>query len=1252
MSKKLSILVWAGLAAGAAMGAASPDGRAEYEFGFAGGRVEFRVKYDGKDAATVRTGEGWKSAKSRGGAERFAGGWETVWGDRKTVKEAYRREWFDAVDGDGRAVEVEARIYDEGFAFRSVLKGGGEFAEKTSVDWPAGARAWAITGTEATYPEAALEIAEGDAEWMTPLTVEVEGVASSFFEAHAVGYPRMRAKPRAGGVEVKLLQEETPKLKAGAGTPWRALQLAGDAAGLVENSTLILNLNPPCAIEDTSWIKPGLTMSNLSNCRLENGELLEAARAGKEMGARYLQLDWGWYGTEWGWSDADRERYLKTNPEMAEEGTWRGNTTGNARRTAKGAVPYLPGWKRQFDVDLDFGTLIPELKKLGCGLSLYVRGRVLEKENLDELFGLYRGWGVEGVKPGFVRYGTAEATDWLRGMLAAAARHRLWVDIHDEDVPDGRQRTWPNLFLTEGVGGEEGKHPVRQDVTIPFARGLAGPYDYTPMVFTAGRSQAHVLAMLLCQPGPSAVVRGPAAAREKLGATGSCWGLGDAKEWVKALPWRWDETRVTDAAIGRKIVVARRSGREWFAAGMSGEGEERTKLGLGFLEPGVEYRMTTWEDDLADGEAAVRRMRKRVETVRAGERVEIVMAGSGGFLARWRPLDGNAGEKCLSGEGWWCEGAPVRVPHTWNAVDGADGLGVPEGQPGHNSASSGSYWRGAKTYRRALPGKEKGKRHFVRCDGVSIKAEVRVNGKLAGRHVGAFSGFTFEVTELLKESGNELEITADNTYDPEVPPNEGDFTMYGGVYRDVWWITKPEVCIDPLRNVRVHADCETGEVRAEVPVSGGEDEVQKFSFGKPELWSPENPKLYAVTVTAGTDRATVKFGFRKAEFREDGFYLNGKKRVMRGVCRHQDRIGKGWAVSESDEAEDVEWIKRMGADAVRTSHYPQSPAFYRMCDEKGLMVWTELPVVDEVPKGEKFRKHALEMAREMVEQNANHPSIVTWGVFNEVYQFRKADGSAEPLLRELRDEIKRLDPGRAVVGASNKDLGELCAVPDELGMNLYPGWYGKAGAEGMAERIGKTLKASGRKSICVSEYGGGGCIESHADALERPAPVSRFHPEEYQAWLHRCNYMGIAGNPGVWGSFVWVMFDLGSDSRQEGVQAGRNDKGLVTGDRKTAKDAWHFYKCNWNPEPELRVVGERESATTNGTRTVVVFSNAPEVMFRLNGKLYGAQAPDRVKTCVWKGVKLQPGENELEFRAGPITRRVKVDYKNKEGSKE
>ncbi|HNX05668.1 MAG TPA: glycoside hydrolase family 2 TIM barrel-domain containing protein, partial [Opitutales bacterium] len=626
---------------------------------------------------------------------------------------------------------------------------------------------------------------------------------------------------------------------------------------------------------------------------------------------------------------------------------------------------------------------------------------------------------------------------------------------------------------------------------------------------------------------------------------------------------------------------------------------------------------------------------------------------AGGFLATFDPVPPCQGDRdiprerarSLNGTGWTCDGMPVTVPHNWNIGDGADGLDVPKEKRGHRSVSSPSYERKKVCYARALPDPVKGRRTFVKCEGASVKAEMRVNGKVAGRHAGAYTAFCFEVTDLLKPSGNRLEIDVDNAYDPDLPPNEADFTAYGGLYRNVWLIETPRVCIDPTVDggpgLAIDADPDTGRVTARVAVSGGTNEVQTFEFANPKLWSPETPDLYALTVKIRQggceDEVTETFGFRKTEFRQDGFYLNGRKRQIHGVCRHQDRLGKGWAVSAADEAEDVRWMKKMGADGVRTSHYPDSPAFYDLCDRNGLLVWTEIPVVDDVPPTEAFKANAIRMAREMVTQHRNHPSVIVWGIFNEVYQYRKQDGSAEKTLTPVRDCIRALDPSRPVGGASNGNKLGLNAVPDVLGMNLYPGWYGAA-ADKMGELIAKACEANKRSAVAVTEYGGGASVNQHADATYRPKTTDRFHPEEYQAYLHHGNYAGIRDNPRVWGSFAWVMFDLASDSRQEGEFAGINDKGLVTGDRRTAKDTFYLYKANWNPEPELHLVGERMTSTTNATKTVVVFANTDDVWLRVNGRVIGMKHPDAVKTCVWPDVPLDPGPNEIDLRGGPFAK--------------
>ena len=595
-------------------------------------------------------------------------------------------------------------------------------------------------------------------------------------------------------------------------------------------------------------------------------------------------------------------------------------------------------------------------------------------------------------------------------------------------------------------------------------------------------------------------------------------------------------------------------------------------------------------------------------------------------------------------DGWTVDGVPAAVPHTWNAIDAADGEGRAENwaKIGYSSGAL-SYARKTALYRRALPDAKPGKRYFVRCGGASIRAAVKVNGIEIGRHTGAFTAFCFEATAAMKPSGNMLEISVNNGFDPDVQPIHADFSVYGGLYRVPELIETDVVCIDPVtdgaRGVRIEADADTGVVLAHVSVLGGTNEVQRFEFPEPRLWSPETPHLYTLKVSVRQrgceDSVDVRFGFRKTEFRKDGFYLNGVRRQLRGVCRHQDRAGRGWGRGREDEAEDIRWIKLMGADAVRTSHYPQSEAFYDLCDEHGILVWTELPNVNGITFTEKARENELREAREMVNQNRNHPCIFTWGIFNELYN-KPMEQAPEPRMAALRDYVKSLDPSRPVAAASNHTgKNALNAVPEILGFNLYPGWYGKD-ADRMGEVIDEAFKLNpARTTAAVSEYGGGGSFGQHADAKARPAKSdSPFHPEEYQAYLHWGNYRGIVRDGRIWGSFVWVMFDLASDARREGAVFGMNDKGMVTWDRMHPKDAFYFYKANWNPEPELHLVGSRMTVTAAEKGTVMAFSTVGKIALFLNGKLYGEKEPDEVKTAIWEDVPLRPGLNELEVRAG------------------
>jgi len=303
----------------------------------------------------------------------------------------------------------------------------------------------------------------------------------------------------------------------------------------------------------------------------------------------------------------------------------------------KGHVPYLPTWKRYTWVDLDVPTYVRYLRERGMGLSLYVRGRMLEKENLDELFGLYEQWGLEGVKPGFVRYGDQASTDWNRELIRRAGEHRLTVDIHDAWLTDGIERTYPNLLISEGGGGEEGRHPVHQDVALPFTRCLAGPFDFTPKFFRPGVSHAHMSAMLLAYPGPTAIVRGTSAARFGQDHVKGCEVWGPEREFVKALPMTYDESLVLEAEIAKHLTVARRKGDRWFLAGLTGTSDRIARIRLDFLPEGKAYRLRLVSDDLkTSAECRMAKVEERI--VRKNDELSVKLDRAGGFVALMTPL--------------------------------------------------------------------------------------------------------------------------------------------------------------------------------------------------------------------------------------------------------------------------------------------------------------------------------------------------------------------------------------------------------------------------------------------------------------------------------------------------------------------------------------------------------------------------------------------------------------------------------------
>ena len=634
----------------------------------------------------------------------------------------------------------------------------------------------------------------------------------------------------------------------------------------------------------------------------------------------------------------------------------------------------------------------------------------------------------------------------------------------------------------------------------------------------------------------------------------------------------------------------------------------------------------------------------------------------------------------LLNDGWTLDDSEkVTLPHTWNAVDGADGISKKaqrrlDGYKRSKSrffskqwwrwmlnpaGSEDSYVRRQGIYTRTLETTRKsGRRFFLRCDGASITANVYLNGKFIGRHLGAYTAFCYELTDYLRsDRPSELAIVVDNRLNEDIPTTHADFTVYGGIYRDVWLIETDEVCIDPTYyggdGVSVKADPESGRVHVDTRLNGGSAAVRyaiagvgewdtaDFTVKDFELWSPERPKVYELTATlADGDSVTVPFGFRSCAFAKDGtFLLNGKPFALRGVNRHQDRTGKGWAVSHEDEDEDFRLIKEMGANTVRTAHYPQSRHIYDLFDRGGIVAWVEVPCTDTLSPTPAFRATVDEMIREMTVQLGNHPSICMWSVYNELgngWTCQLPMAQQARFIAGSNELFKQLDPSRPTTAAScMPNATELNAIPDMIALNTYPGWY-----YGLAEEFSKRVRdfcaTNRRERIGISEYGAGASVNQHQWPVAKPKCSGPFHPEEYQAVCHAEIYSAADAMSEVLGTWVWAMFDFAADTRNEGEKPGYNDKGLVTADRKTPKEAYYFYQANWTKTPVLCLVGSKCRKVEAATVPVVVFTNQGEVTLKVNGKAVATAQPDGHCVARFEQVQLAEGENRIEVSAGSL----------------
>lgn len=618
------------------------------------------------------------------------------------------------------------------------------------------------------------------------------------------------------------------------------------------------------------------------------------------------------------------------------------------------------------------------------------------------------------------------------------------------------------------------------------------------------------------------------------------------------------------------------------------------------------------------------------------------------------------------------KGTEVRVdlPHTWNAQDALSG--------------KIDYKRGIGNYEKNLfiRSEWKGKRLFIRFEGVNNIADVFVNRRHIGEHRGGYGAFIFEITgkvEYGKE--NSILVRVNNGEQLDIMPLVGDFNFYGGIYRDVHLLITDETCISPLNyaspGVRLIQDSVShkyAKVRAVVDLSNGDSgnrEVelnvrlldgqrvvkegtkkvnlsgnaamqQEFTFeiDQPHLWNGrQDPFLYQAEVTLSrngqmVDRVTQPLGLRFYRIAPDKvFFLNGKHLPLQGVCRHQDRSEVGNALRPQHHEEDVALMLEMGVNAVRLAHYPQATYFYDLMDKNGIIVWAEIPFVGPGGYNDKgfvdlpaFRANGKEQLKELIRQHYNHPSICVWGLFNELTEL--GDNPVE-YIKELNVLAHQEDPTRLTTSASNQ-MGDLNFITDAIAWNRYDGWYGGTPAD-LGKWLDRMHKDHPEICIAISEYGAGASIYHQQDSLVKTVPTSWWHPENWQTYYHIENWKTISSRPYVWGSFVWNMFDFGAAHRTEGDRPGINDKGLVTFDRKVRKDAFYFYKANWNgEEPMLYLTGKRNTARTQRLQTIIAFTNQSGAELFVNGKSYGKAIPDSFAILEWKNVELQPGENEIK----------------------
>ena len=626
-------------------------------------------------------------------------------------------------------------------------------------------------------------------------------------------------------------------------------------------------------------------------------------------------------------------------------------------------------------------------------------------------------------------------------------------------------------------------------------------------------------------------------------------------------------------------------------------------------------------------------------------------------------------------EGWqfrkdgFAEVESVNLPHTWNAIDGMDG--------------GGDYWRGKGIYEKTINRADlpAGERVFLEIPAANSSADVFVGGKHLIHHDGGYSCFRCDITAELADEVT-IRIEVDNAPNRTVYPQMADFTFYGGLYRGVKVIGVSESHFDLTTNgtpgIHVTPTVEGADGRARVKVfttarkegqtirytllSEGQElkvhttdaETVDFVIKKVRLWDGKrDPHMYTMRAEllegeTVLDTVSARFGVRSFSVDpERGFILNGREYPLRGVSRHQDRMGFGNALLPEHHAEDIDLICEVGATTIRLAHYQHDQYFYDLCDEKGLVIWAEIPYISQhMPEG---RENTMSQMTELITQCYNHPSICFWGLSNEITMNGPEDPDLLVNHRILNKLVKKMDSTRlttiAALSMCPMDATYL-TIPDVVSYNHYFGWYG-----GETDQNGPWLDKFHTKNpnipIGVSEYG--------CEALNwhSSQPFQGDYTEEYQAHYHEELIRQLYSRPYIWATHCWNMFDFGADARAEGGENGQNHKGLITIDRKYKKDAFYAYKAWLSDEPFVHICGKRYIDRVEDVTKVTVYSNQPQVELFANGESLG------VKTAEDHFFYFEVpngGETKLEAVAGDcrdesFLRKVEVfneDYRMKE----